>query len=201
MEDWVAAIKEYAKSALRPTEGRVRLEGLTDEVEVFTDRWGVPHVYAKATDDVYFAQGYLHAAERLWQIDFTRRAAQGRLSEVVGAAGLGLDRFFRTLGFWRLSRKLAKNYDDESRALAIPYHAGFMQALRTLPKPAEYQLLNAEPAFPDDLEATLVDVASLALMMSFQLSANWPFELLRAELAVRLGPERARELSPFINPG
>jgi penicillin amidase len=199
MEDWVAAIKEYASSALRPTEGRVRLEGLNEEVEVFTDRWGVPHIYAKTTDDVYFAQGYLHAAERLWQMDFTRRAAQGRLAEVVGVAGLPLDRFFRTLGFWRLAKKLAKDYDDESRALAVPYHAGFIAALRTLPKPAEYQLLNAEPAFPDVLEDTLVDVASIALMMSFQLSANWPFELLRAELAAHLGVERARELTPFIN--
>ncbi|MGH2783932.1 MAG: penicillin acylase family protein [Actinomycetota bacterium] len=200
MEDWVAAIKEYAKSALRPTEGTVALAGLQEDVEVFTDRWGVPHVYAKNTDDAYFAQGYLHAAERLWQIDFTRRAAQGRLAEIVGQPGLALDRFFRTLGFWRFAKKLAGSYDDESLSVARPYHAGFQAALRSLPKPAEYQLLNAEPNFPDVLEDTLVDVASLALMMSFQLSANWPFELLRAELAARLGVERARELTPFINP-
>jgi penicillin G amidase len=201
MEDWVAAIKEYAKSAVRPTEGRAALAGLRDEVEIFTDRWGVPHVYAKTIDDVYFAQGYLHAAERLWQMDFTRRASQGRLSELVGVAGLSLDRFFRTLGFWRISKKLAKKYDDESLALARPYHAGFQAALKTFPKPAEYQLLNAEPDFPDDLESALTDVASHALMISFQLSANWPFELLRAELAAHLGAERARELTPFINPG
>ena len=200
MEEWVAALKEYAKSALRPTEGRVELGGLTDEVEVFTDRWGVPHVYASSVRDVYFVQGYLHAAERAWQVDFMRRAAQGRLAEIVGPPGLSLDKFFRTLGLGRIARKLAADFDAESRAVAEPYRAGFTTALRTLPPPTEYQMLGLTPEFDGSLEDTLVDAASIALLMSFQLSANWPFELMRAELASRLGPERARELTPFIGP-
>ncbi len=200
MEDWVAALKEYARTALRPVDGGVELAGPDAEIEILTDRWGVPHVFATSAADLYFAQGYLHAAERLWQLDFTRRAAQGRLAELVGEPGLPLDRFFRTLGLGRIAKKKAKDFDDESRAVARSYLAGIQAALTTLPPPTEYQLLGATPEFPDSLDESIVDGISISLMMSFQLSANWQFELLRAELAAHLGPERARELSPLIGP-
>jgi penicillin amidase len=198
MEDWVVALKEYAKTALRPTEGRVEIDGLDAEAEVFTDRWGVPHVFAGSAGDAYAAQGYLHAAERLWELDFLRRAAQGRLAEIVGEPGLALDRFFRTLGTGRIAKKKAKEYDAESRELSRLYYTGAQAAMKTLPPPVEYQLLGLTPDFPDDPEAAIVDGISISLMMSFQLSANWQFELLRAELAAHLGPERARELAPLI---
>jgi penicillin amidase len=147
------------------------------------------------------AQGYLHAAERLWELDFIRRAAQGRLAEIVGEPGLALDRFFRTLGLGRLARKKSKDFDPESRAVAASYRTGMKAALATLPPPVEYQLLGGlAPDFSDSLEDSIVDGISVSLMMSFQLSANWQFELLRAELAAHLGPERARELSPLIGP-
>jgi len=201
MEDWVVALKEYARTALRPTEGRVELDGLDAEAEVFTDRWGVPHVFAATAGDAYAAQGYLHAAERLWELDFIRRVAQGRLAELVGEAGLPLDRFFRTLGLGRLAKKKAKAFDAESRKIATHYLAGVTAALASLPPPVEYQILGGgKPNFSDSLEDSIVDGLSVSLMMSFQLSANWPFELLRAELAAHLGPERARELSPFLGP-
>jgi penicillin G amidase len=201
MEDWIVALKEYARTALRPTEGRVDLAGLDAEAEVFTDLWGVPHVFAASAGDMYAVQGYLHAAERLWELDFMRRAAQGRLAELVGEAGLPLDRFFRTLGLGRLAKKKAQDFDDDSREIATRYHAGVQAALATLPPPVEYQLLGGvAPNFPDSLEESIVDGVSVSLLMSFQLSANWQFELLRAELAAHLGPERARELSPLIGP-
>jgi penicillin G amidase len=199
MEDWVVGLKEYARSALRPTEGTVTLSGLDADVEVFTDRWGVPHVFATTSGDAYKAQGYLHAAERLWQLDFMRRAAQGRLAEIVGEPGLPLDRFFRTLGLGRMARKKVKGFDAESREVATHYHAGVQAALKALPPPVEYQLLGGlTPDFADSVEESIIDGASVSLLMSFQLSANWQFELLRAELAAHLGPERARELSPLI---
>ena len=200
MEEWVVALKEYARTALRPTEGRVEIAGAQADIEIYTDRWGVPHVYAGSEGDAYFAQGFLHAAERLWQVDFTIRAALGRLAELVGEPGLPLDRFFRTLGLGRIARRKGKLFDDESRRIAERYFAGFRAALATLPAPAEYQLLGATPDFPEALDDALINFAAVSLMMSFQLSANWPFELMRAELAARLGPDRARELAPFMGP-
>jgi penicillin amidase len=195
MEDWVAALGEYAKTALRPIEGRLRFSSLSAEVEILTDTWGVPHVYASTLDDLFFAQGFLHAAERLWQFDFMRRVSLGRLSEIVGPPGLALDRFFRTVGLGRLAHSQAKKIDEESRSAAGPYFSGFHAAVGNLPRPVEYQLLDLQPDISED---PLVDTIAISLLMSFSLSPNWPFELLRAELAAQLLPERARELTPLI---
>ncbi|MBI4729027.1 MAG: penicillin acylase family protein [Acidobacteria bacterium] len=197
MDDWIAGLREHARSALRPVEGRLQIEGLAGEVEVLTDSWGVPHVYASGLDDLYVAQGYLHAAERLWQIDFTRRLAQGRLAEVVGEPGVAMDRFFRTIGLGRAARALAGRLDDRSRAIGRAYLAGFRAAVRSLPRPVEYQILAVEPETATSEDEGLVDAVSMSLAISFLLSTNWPFEVLRAQLARRLGAERASELAPF----
>jgi penicillin G amidase len=197
VEEWVAALGEYAKTALRPVDGRVTLPGLREDAEIFTDRWGVPHVYARNLDDMYFAQGWLIAAERMWQVDFTRRLAQGRLAEIVGEPGLPTDRFFRTIGLWRIARKLKDKIDDQSARIASAYHAGFLAAARSLPKPIEYQILGLEPEFSDDLGDAYVDGMCVGLLQAFVLSTNWPFELIRAEIARRLGPEVMRTLAPF----
>lgn len=200
MDDWVAALGEYARSALRPAGGTIALDGPAAPVEIVTDRWGVPHVYAQSRDDAFFAQGWLHAAERLWQVEFTTRVASGRLSEIVGVAGLGLDRFFRTLGLGRLARRWAANADPETRAVAGPYAAGFRAAASGLPRPVEHQLLDLSPAVPASTAEALEASFAITLLLGFTLSANWPFEFLRAELARRLGAERARELTPFVGP-
>lgn len=198
MEDWVATLEEHARSALRPADGRLQLPGLRAEVEVLTDRWGVPHVYAGGLDDLYLAQGYLHASERLWQVDFTRRVPQGRLAEVVGEPGLPTDRFFRTLGLGRTARRWLARVDEDTRRIGEPYAGGFRAGIAANQKPAEYQLLGLDPEFGGTFEDAAVDSFSIALLMAFTLSTNWPFELLRAELARVLGPERARELTPFL---
>ena len=75
------------------TKGKVHLDGLHERVEVITDRYGVPHIYAQNEDDLFFAQGYIHAQERLWQMEFNRRIGSGRLSEVFGKVALDADRF------------------------------------------------------------------------------------------------------------
>jgi penicillin G amidase len=200
VEQWVTDLRNYAESALRPAEGRIEIEGAGKEIEILTDRWGVPHVYAKNLDDVLFAQGWLHATERMWGWDFMRRAAQGRLSELVSVAGLGIDKFFRTLGLGRTARRFARDAPAEDTKLAEPYVRGFAAGAASIPRPVEYQFLDSDPEVPQTLDDGVVDMVSIGLLMSFTLSTNWPFEIMRAELAAHLGPERARELTPFIGP-
>src|SRR5437867_2764230 len=137
MEEWVAALKESAAAGVRPIDGTVALDGFPAEATITTDRWGVPHVDAPDRDTLYAAQGYLHATERLWQIEFTARVAQGRLSELVGEPGYGLDRFFRTIGLGRLARRYAAQLDDRSKAIARPYLAGLAARARSLAPPVE----------------------------------------------------------------
>ena len=79
-------------------KGRESLEGLREEVKVITDRWGVPHIYAANEADLFFACGYIHAKERMWQMDLTRRTGFGRLSELFGESLLERDKYVRVMG-------------------------------------------------------------------------------------------------------
>ena len=79
-------------------EGTIELDGLEGPVRVRRDRWGVPHVEAESRSDLWFAQGFCHGQDRLWQMDFYRRVVSGRLSEMAGEEGLPVDRLMRTLG-------------------------------------------------------------------------------------------------------
>src|SRR5262245_62763424 len=91
--------ESLAHKALAQIDGTVRVPGLRADVKVLRDSWGVPHIYAESTDDLFFTQGYVMAQDRLWQMDIWRRAAEGRMSEIVGSAGLSRDRYARLLKY------------------------------------------------------------------------------------------------------
>ena len=82
-------------------DGTVDVTGLQGPAEILRDQWGVPHIYAVNSHDLFFAQGYAHAQDRFYQMEFWRRIGQGRLSEMLGETALENDRFIRTLGWWR----------------------------------------------------------------------------------------------------
>src|SRR3989304_5989897 len=89
------------RSPMPQTAGAIRAEGLQNEVAIYRDTWGVPHIYAESAHDLFFAQGYVHAQDRLWQMEFNRRVGSGRLSEVLGRGALGNDLFIRAIGWQR----------------------------------------------------------------------------------------------------
>lgn len=93
------ALKELAKSSLARIDGELQIPGLTTDVEVVRDRWGIPHIYAKTVDDLFTAQGYVMAQDRLWQMEIWRRTASGTLSEILGPAALGRDKHARLLKY------------------------------------------------------------------------------------------------------
>jgi penicillin amidase len=94
-----------ARRPLPQTKGSVEVDGLEGRVLVRRDRWGVPHIEASERADLHFAQGYCHAQDRLWQMDFYRRVVEGRVSEMAGPEGLPVDRLLRTLGIRRAARR------------------------------------------------------------------------------------------------
>lgn len=100
----IAGLRAFLHRFLPQTEGNARLPGLHGPVELMRDRWGTPHIYTEDEDDLFFAQGYVHAQDRLWQMELQRRMGAGRLSEVLGEATLPVDRFTRTLGLNRAPR-------------------------------------------------------------------------------------------------
>jgi penicillin amidase len=191
-----------SRRRLPPVDGTLTVPGLSAPVEVIRDRWGVPHIYAANVHDLIFAQGYVHAQDRLWQMEVNRRLATGRLSEMFGKIALETDRAVRTFGFHRLAQADWEAADDEVRAVLTAYAAGVNAFLEgpsgEKNRPVEFSLLGhlPEPWRPEDSLA-------FARVMIWQLSHAWYGEIVRARLIEAVGPENAAELEidpPKANP-
>ncbi len=174
-------------------DGNVEVPGLHSKVEVYRDEWGIPHIYAHDAEDLFFAQGYVTAQDRLWQMEMNRRIGSGTLSEVLGDATLDDDRFIRTLGWRRVAEMEADSLEGESKALLEAYAAGvnaFIESHRGS-LPLEFTILGFEPE-----PWTPPDSISWAKVMAWDLGGNWEAELLRAQLIEAVGEEKAAELAP-----
>jgi penicillin G amidase len=183
----------WLRSSLPQEEGRLVLPGLVAEARISRDEHGIPSITAASDRDAAFALGFVHAQDRLFQMDAMRRYGAGRLSEWFGPATLGADRFSRTLGLYRAAEQQYALLTPELRAALDAYAAGVNAYLaqRQGPLPPEYQLLRAtpEPWRPAD---TLV----WGKLMDLQLAANFRNELLHARLAQHLSPEELAILYP-----
>ncbi len=187
------------RAPLPVTSGTVAVDGLRGRVEIIRDIDAVPHIRANDEADALFGLGYVHAQERLWQMEFQRRVAQGRLAEIVGPEGLPADRLLRTIGLMRAAREAWPKIDGRSRALIEAYVAGvnaFLADHHGGGLPVEFALLRTSPE-----PWTGVDVVAWQKTMAFQLSANWREELLRVQLEARVGAESAGQLMPAYTPG
>ena len=173
--------------------GRLTLPGLEAPVQVLRDRWGVPHIYARTTADLFMAQGYVHAQDRLWQMELQRRTGHGRLAEVFGPIALESDRFMRILGFGRVARREAELLEGETHAVLEAYVRGvnacIAQNARRLP--IEFTVLRLRPR-PWDV----ADVLVWGKVMALNLSENWKLEILRARIIAAVGVDRAAALEP-----
>ena len=195
-----AGLTWLSRRRLPQTTGTLRLPGLEAPVEIIRDRWGVPHVYADHLHDLVFAQGFIHAQDRLWQMEINRRTATGRLSEVFGEIALDTDRLARTFGFHRLAAADWEAADEELRGLLEAYSAGVNVSLDQTGgrMPVEFTLLRHWPE-----PWTALDSLSWTRVMLWNLSHAWAGELVRARLIEKLGPERAADLEiryPERNP-
>ena len=175
-------------------DGERRVAGLEAPVEILRDAHAIPHISGETMEDVIFAQGYVHAQDRLWQLEFQRRVGAGRLAEIVGADALPTDKFMRMLGFYRLAEANIADLSEDARRWLDAYAAGVNAFLadREGPLPPEFLLLGH-----DDIEPWRpADSVVWIKMMSLDLSRNWQNELLRARLATRLSDEQIADLWP-----
>jgi len=189
----VGGLIVWLKLSPPATTGEVKLAGLSGPVDLVWDENAVPHIFAPSMRDAYRVLGWVHARDRLWEMESQRRIGQGRLSEIVGPLGLDLDREMRTLGLYRLAEQNYATLDPETRAGIDAYAAGVNDYLNhpAAPLPLEYQLLGIapEPWRPAD---SLV----WGRLMSLQLSSNFREEAVRAELAGRVSSAIFRQLFP-----
>ena len=133
--------------SLKPSyDGELQLANLQNEVSIFYDDYGVPHIYAQNELDARRALGYAHAQDRLWQMELIRRIAAGRLSEVFGEKLVRNDKFFSSLGIEEAAEKTIANLDTNSEVyqLALAYLDGVNQYIKNGPTPIEFYLVGLE---------------------------------------------------------
>src|SRR5687768_16049749 len=143
-----ADLEQLAKESLAQIDGRVALAGIRDTVDVVRDRWGVPHIYARNIDDLFFAQGYVQAQDRLWQMEMYRRTYEGGLAELLGDTAVRHDRLVRLFKYrgpfddreWKRYHPEGKRFFD---AFAAGVNAFIAQAGDNLP--VEFRLTGIRP--------------------------------------------------------
>lgn len=174
-------------------DGELPVDGLAAPVEILRDKHGVPHIYAQSLADLLRTQGFVHAQDRLWQMEQNRRIARGTLAEVYGEAALEADRFSRIVGFWRAAQQEAATLDETTRQQLTWYAEGVNAYLEHRPRRlgAEFNLLRVQPE-PWDVVDTLGNLK----VMGWGLSLNWESELTRLRLLQQLDPVVAGELEP-----
>ncbi len=115
--------------------GVMELNGLQEPVEILRDKNGIPHIYAKTLEDMFFAQGYVHAQDRFWQMEYWRRIGSGTLSELFGEKTLNTDIYLRTVGFKRVAEKEYEQMDEQTKMMLDSYAADVNAYI--LERPAE----------------------------------------------------------------
>lgn len=181
------------------TSGEAAIPGLHAPVEVLRDKWGIPHIYAQDTHDLFLAQGYVHAQDRFWQMDFWRHIGSGRLTEMFGEGQAETDAFIRTMGWPRIAEEEWELADDETRAMLEAYADGVNAYLAThsgSELSLEYAILGLlTPGYqPEPWEP--VNSLTWAKAMAWNLGGNMDSEIRRAVLLPQLGPDRLADLYP-----
>jgi len=181
------------------TDGEVQLQGLDGLVDIYRDAYGIPHIYASTEHDLFFGQGYVHAQDRFWQMDFWRHQGAGRLSELLGEATLETDAFLRTLGWERVARQELENIDPQSLAVLEAYsegvnaylaeHEGVALSLEYLFLPLANSGYQPEPWEP-------LHTLTWAKAMAWDLRGNMDTEIDRAILLKTLTAEQVADLYP-----
>lgn len=164
---------------------------IDDRVTVIRDDRGVAHIRSDDFDRLFFSQGYVHADERLWQMEFNRRVVQGRLSEALGPDLVAADRFLRTLGLDRIARRVVEKTSPEGVAVMERYAEGVNARIQEGRMPPELLLLRITPE-----PWKTVDIAGVLALMAYDLGTNWQEESLRMALKEVLDPALFQDIMP-----
>lgn len=182
-------------SAEAQRSGTISLQGMQQPAHVYYDTWGVPHIDAQSDMDAYRALGYLHAQDRLFQMDLLRRIGAGRLSELFGQDSLATDRFFRTLGISRYARDYAERMEQNADAphvqLIQAYQNGINQYIEQGNVPVEYRLLLSEPDY-----FSMADIAHVMGYMAYSFAEAFKTDALVDHVRGTLGEQHMQDLVP-----
>lgn len=193
-------IKEMSRASLPKIDGQTFLKGLRDDVEIIRDEHGIAHIYANNINDLLFGQGFVHAQDRLFQMELNRKVARGTLSEIIGKKALDSDRIARTMGYERVAKQDWELFGKDEQQLIIDYCNGINAYIKSsdFKLPVEFKLLKHRPEPWEPM-----DVASFSRLLISLLTWGWYDEIIRAKLIEAVGAEAAMELDntyPKENP-
>ncbi len=181
------------------TDGEIQLAGLEAPVEVYRDSYGIPHIYASTADDLFMTQGYVHAQDRFWQMDFWRHIGSGRLAELLGDSLVETDQILRTLGFAQIAKEEYETYDPTSKAILEAYARGvnaYLAERQGADLSLEYLVLKMiNPDYQPEPWQPLHSI-TWGKVMAWDLGGNMDDEIEMATLLKDLTPEQAAELVP-----
>ena len=185
---WIGYL--FLTLSLPVKEGITHLKGLQQEVKIIYDNTGIPRIYAKSDNDAFFAVGYVHAQNRLWQMEMQRRLGHGRLSEVFGRSYLQTDKLMRTLGLHSVAKKNIQHLDIVAKEGLQSYVDGVNAWInKNAILPIEFYIFGVRP------EAwKLEDSLLQAKLMAFNLDTNYRDELTFSLLSKIVGVSKAEEL-------
>jgi penicillin amidase len=196
-----AAFQIWVRHAMRaslPTiAGTIHVAGLNNPITVLRDHHGIPHIHAQSLDDLFFAQGYITAQDRLWQMDILRRHGAGELAEIFGPSALAHDRVQRTLQLRHTADVAASQLDANTQRMLQDYALGvnaFIDehaAANAAPLPAEFRVLHYAPR-----HWQVRDTLLLVLVMAQDFSTTYPTKLGRERIMAKLPPELSGDLYP-----
>lgn len=185
-------LRARARRALPQTSGEINVAGLDKPVRILRDEWGIAHIYAETQDDLFFAQGFVAAQDRLWQMDLWRRTGEGKLSELLGPSALERDRFARLMRYRGDMDAEYKSYAPDAREIIEAFVRGVNHVIATTPEdrlPIEFQLTGVRP------EPWTPEVC-LTRMAGYVMTRNASTEVLRAQLVREIGAALVDELLP-----
>ncbi|MDP5360081.1 MAG: penicillin acylase family protein, partial [Paracoccaceae bacterium] len=187
----------FASRSLPDYDAQTEVAGISAPVEIVRDNANVPHIFGATDNDVYFALGYAHAQDRLWQMTMLRRTAQGRLSELFGERTLGIDEVLRRFDLYTLAVSSVNVQTDETKSALTAYSAGVNAWLTEVNagargRGAPEMWLFSHPVAPWQP----ADSLAILKLMALQLSSHLENEVLRARTSLLLGNERLQDIMP-----
>ena len=191
--------KTIAPKSFPQINGEIQLDGLNAPINIYRDKMGIPHIYATTSHDLFFAEGYVHAQERFWQMDFYRHIGEGRTAEMFGKSSVDTDKFLTTLGWRKKSAEEYQKFTDQSKAILTAYADGVNAYLKDHNGDAvslEYSVLKL--LSPDyKIEPwTPLNTLAWAKALAWDLRANIDDDIQRAILLKTLTPEQVKEMYP-----
>lgn len=174
-------------------DGEILTDNVQHTVTIYRDEFGVPHIFAENEYDLFFTQGFVHAQDRLWQMDLSRRAGEGRLSEILGVSTIKFDKMLKTVGFKNIAEKLENRLSPKSKEILRAYSDGINEYIRTHKGkyPIEFDMLNYEPEEWKPIHSLMI-----ARLMAWELNISWHVDIVLGELVATLGIEKAKEVFP-----